>query len=68
MNGEENQWLVIAKKTQYSIKDSVAKVNSYEVSGDRIKLIADKAFDDFVMFVRTESAPIIFEKVMSALQ
>lgn len=65
MNGEENEWLVKATNAQYSIKDSIAKVNGYGTSEDVIKLITDNAFDDFVNFVR-KGFTTILNKVKSA--
>lgn len=59
---EVNEWLVKATNAQNSIEDSVAKVKSSGASEDKIKSVADQAFDDFVKFVKDGMKPT-YEKV-----
>lgn len=59
VNGEDNEWLVKAKNAQNVIEDSVAKLKSSGTSEDKIKLVADNAFQDFVKFVKNGANPIL---------
>lgn len=63
VNDEENEWLTIAKDVQNSIKGSISKVKSNEGNEEDIKLAVDKAFDDFVKYVKNGVTPIM-EKVV----
>lgn len=53
----ENQWIVDA---QNSINDSLSKIESYYgVENEKIKTIANEAFDTFTKFVENDLSTII---------
>jgi len=63
-NVKENEWITLTEKTQNSIKDSIAKAKSYDVSGEKIASIVDKSYNDFFKYTKMELAPTL-EKVIS---
>lgn len=58
--------MIKATDAQNSIKGSIAKVKVSGENKDKIKSVTDKAFDDFVKFVKNGVKPT-YEKVNNIL-
>jgi hypothetical protein len=52
----ENEWIFVA---QNSVKDSVTKVKSYGEENEKLKVIANGAFNSFAEFAKKSLSEII---------
>jgi len=59
INVQKQEWKTLTTDMQNSIKDSITKVKSSGASDEKITLIVDKAYDDFVKHAEAEFAPTI---------